>query len=80
MNRDEIRKALQMIFNDIFLDPPIITDDLSASIVEEWDSLLQISLIISVEAEFKIQFMTGEVEETNNIGDFIDLIYKRLIK
>jgi len=80
MNKDEIRKGLQLIFNDILLDPPIVTDDLSASKVEEWDSLLQISLIISVESEFKVQFMTGEVEETNNIGDFIDLIYLRLKK
>lgn len=80
MNKDEIRKGLQLIFNDIFLDPPIVTDDLSASKVEEWDSLLQISLIISVESEFKVQFMTGEIEETNNIGDFIDLIYLRLKK
>ena len=80
MNKDEIRKGLQLIFNDILLDPPIVTDDLSASKVEEWDSLLQISLIISVESEFKVEFMTGEVEETNNIGDFIDLIYLRLKK
>ena len=80
MNRKEIIDGVQLLFDDIFLDPPTITDELSADMVDEWDSLLQISLIIGVEARFNIKFMTAEVEETANVGEFVDLILSKCIE
>jgi acyl carrier protein len=53
---------------------------LSASDVEEWDSLAHVSLILAIEHAFGIRFRVGEVEATRNLGDLAELIVKRLPK
>lgn len=78
MTQAEIIAKLQTVFDDIFLDPPDLTPELSATDVPEWDSLLQISLVVAVEAAFGVRFRVGEVEGTNNVGEFADLISRRL--
>jgi acyl carrier protein len=50
---------------------------LTANDVEEWNSLLQISISLAVEKHFNIRFRVGEVEATKNVGDFADLIARR---
>lgn len=76
-NQTEVLARLQSIFDDIFLDEVVVTPELSAHDVEEWDSLLHISLVVAVEEAFGIRFRVGEVEATKNVGDFADLIMKR---
>ena len=78
MEQQQVLARLQSIFDNIFLDEVVITPELSANDVEEWDSLLHISLVVAVEEEFGIRFRVGEVESTKNVGDFADLIIKRL--
>ena len=76
-NQAEVLARLQSIFDDIFLDEVVVTPELSAQDVDEWDSLLHISLVVAVEEAFGIRFRVGEVEATKNVGDFADLIMKR---
>ena len=71
---DEILTRLQSVFDATFLDSISVTPELSADQVEEWDSLTHISLIVAVEKEFGIRFETGEVEGTQNVGEFAELI------
>jgi acyl carrier protein len=78
MNQSEVIAKLQIVFDDIFLEPVKLTPELSAKQVPEWDSLLQISLVVAVEAAFGVRFRVGEVEGTNNVGEFADLISRRL--
>ena len=78
MTQAEIIAKLQTVFDDIFLDPPALTPELSATEVPEWDSLLQISIVVAVEAAFGVRFRVGEVEGTNNVGEFATLIERRL--
>jgi len=78
INKDDIFKNLQEIFDDIFLTEITIHDDLSAKDVEEWDSLIQITLIVAVESKFGIRFRLGEVENINNVGEFAELIVEHL--
>ena len=77
MNRVEVIAQMQDIFNNLFVDPPTLTPELSAQEVEEWDSMLQISIVIAVEKQFGIRFNVGEVEATKNVGEFADLIARR---
>lgn len=56
----------------------VLTPELSADEVDEWDSLLQISLLLAVEKHFNIRFRVGEVEKTSNVGEFADLIARRV--
>ena len=78
MNQTDAIAKLQTIVDNIFLDPPRLSPSLSAKDVPEWDSLLQISLLVAVEKPFKTRFRVGEVEATNNVGEFADLIVRRM--
>lgn len=78
MNRPEIIAKLQTVFDGILLEPVPLTPELSAADVDEWDSLLHISLMLAVESAFGVRFRIGEVEATKNIGEFADLIRRRL--
>jgi acyl carrier protein len=77
MNQAEVITKLQTIFDDLFLEPVTVTPALSAQDVPEWDSLMHISLVVSVEKAFGVRFRVGEVEATKNVGEFADLIVKR---
>jgi acyl carrier protein len=78
MNQADVLNRLQEIFDDVFLEPVTVTPALSAKDVPEWDSLLHISLMVAVEKAFGIRFRVGEVEITRNVGEFADLILKRI--
>ena len=78
MTQSEIIERLQCTFDDVFLEPVIATPQLSAHDVEEWDSLIQISLLLSIEKAFNIRFRVGEVEAARNVGELADLIARRL--
>jgi acyl carrier protein len=78
MNQTQVIERLQTIFDNIFLDPPQLSPQLSANDVPEWDSLLQISLLVAVEKAFAVRFRVGEVEATKNVGEFADLIARRM--
>ena len=47
---------------------------MTANDIEEWDSLMHIHLIIAIEKVFNIHFDTTEVVNTENVGEFIDLV------
>jgi len=78
MTQTEILAKMQNVFDDVFLDDVKVTPELSADDVEEWDSLLQISLVLGVEKAFNVRFRVGEVEATKNLGDFANLIQRRM--
>jgi acyl carrier protein len=78
MTQAEVLARLRPIFDELFLEPVEVTPALSADDVEEWDSLLQISIIVAVEKAFAVRFRVGEVEATKNVGEFADLICRRL--
>ncbi len=78
MTQAEAIDRMQPIFDDIFLEPPRLTPALSAKDVPEWDSLIHISLLVAVEKAFNIRFRVGEVEAVKNVGEFADLIIRRM--
>jgi acyl carrier protein len=78
MNQSQVISKLQEIFDDIFVEPVKLTPTLSAMDVPEWDSLTHISLLLAVEKAFNIRFRVGEVEAVKNVGEFADLIGKRI--
>jgi len=78
MNQADVIAKLQTIFDDVFLEPVVLTPEISAKDVPEWDSLMHISLMVAVEKAFSVRFRVGEVETTNNVGEFANLILKRM--
>lgn len=79
MNKDKILSELSKVFNLIFSNKSIIvTNSLSASDIDEWDSLTHMLLIVEVENKFSIKFKLKDLNKMRNVGDMIDIIYEKL--
>ncbi len=80
MKQTEVIAKLQTILDDLFLEPVHPTPTLSAKDVPERDSPTPISPLLAVKKAFAIRFCVGEVEDARNVGEFADLIGKRLLE
>lgn len=79
MKREQIMEEVTGIFRDVFDDEEIrLEDDTSAEDIEDWDSLMHITLITAIEKHFSIRFKLREVTELQNVGATIDLIEAKL--
>lgn len=74
MQRQEVYNSLEEVFEETFLDDFNFSESLTANEVEEWDSLVHVSLIISIEQKFKIRFDAGEVTKAKDVGELITMI------
>lgn len=75
MPEPEIYETLTTIFRDVFLrDDLVLTAELSAKDVADWDSFKQIEIIIAVQEQFGINFRTRELDSLNDVGDLVRLI------
>ena len=70
---------LQGIFRDIFDDEELIlTRETTALDIDDWDSLAQINIIVSCEAEFGMKFDLSEISKLENVGGMLDLLERKL--
>ena len=61
MNQEEVLEAIQTLFNKVFERHDIVvTRETSAKDVDEWDSLAQIDLVVSMEKKFGIKFSKNQ--------------------
>ena len=74
MTEAEIYAALSDIFEEVFTRPVPLRADLSAKDVEDWDSLKQIDIVISVEERFGFKAGTRELDGLQSVGDLVRLI------
>jgi acyl carrier protein len=79
----EVRERVQSIFRDVFDDQGLVlTDGMTASDIDGWDSLAHINLIIAIEQKLGIRFATAEIsrlkEPGQNVGSFLKLIERKL--
>jgi acyl carrier protein len=69
MQQHDIYTQLTTIFHDLFDDDTIVlSPELTASDVPDWDSFNHINLIVAVESRFKIKFQTAELESMHTVG------------
>ena len=81
MNRSEIMGVLTDVFRKVLGDPALtLTPETTAEGVRNWNSLNHIIIVVEVERRFGIKFLTGEMEELENVGGLVDLIERRLAK
>ena len=75
---NEIYERLNEVFQDVFDDDSLtVTPNTTASDIEDWDSLSHITLIASVEDEFRMKFSMKEVVEMKNVGEMVTIIAAR---
>ncbi|MBU1432777.1 acyl carrier protein [Myxococcota bacterium] len=70
-------QRLQETFRDVFEDEAlVITTQTTAADIEDWDSLMHVTLILAVEAEFGLRFNSGEISALKSVGDLVALIQR----
>ncbi len=73
MNRESIIVTIQTIFRDVFGDDGlIISESTEPDDIEGWDSLMQITLLEAVQAEFGLNFSLDEIIEMKNVKKIVD--------
>ena len=75
----KIQKKLQEVFREVFDDGKlVITREMTANDVEDWDSFAQINIVIGCEKAFKLHFDISEIVGLEKVGDMMDLIERKL--
>lgn len=76
MSTEEIKQKLTIIFKDVFEeDNIVVTEQLTASDVANWDSLSNVMMINKVEEVFKIKLKLKEIINMKHVGDLITSIH-----
>jgi acyl carrier protein len=66
---------LVRIFREVFDDPAlVVTPRTTAADIEEWDSLMHVTLILNVEKAFSVKFTSSQVAALKSVGDLLALI------
>lgn len=79
MTREEIFKALDEVFCEVFDDETIkVGENTTANDIEDWDSLEHINLVVAIEKRFSMKFTMGEVTTMKNVGEMVDIIRERV--
>ena len=78
---ENIRNRLNNIFRDVFDDEKIeIFEEMTAEDIDEWDSLMHVTLVLAVEKEFDIRLNASEIGKLQNVGTMLILLEKHIKK
>lgn len=79
MEKIEIINIFTTIFHEIFNDKNIVLrDDMTASDVENWDSLTHMLMIAKVEEVFNVKIKLKELNKIHTVGDLINIVESKL--
>ena len=80
MDSSIVLSRLTPIFQEVFDDEDLfVTNEMSADDVDEWDSLSNVRLMISIEEEFDIKLKASEVTNLSNVAILVELILKKAL-
>lgn len=68
---EKLNQVMCEVFED---DDLVVTRTTSARDVAAWDSVMHVTLMISVERAFGLRFKSGNVAGLKNVGELTDLI------
>lgn len=79
MEKSLLTEKLTSIFHEIFSDNSIVlSDDMTANDVENWDSLTHMLMISKVEETFSVKFKLKELNKLKTVGDLINILLTKL--
>ena len=68
-------QQVQEVFRDVFEDDALaIARQTTARDIEDWDSLMHVSLVVAIEQRFGVRFASGDVARLENVGQLVDLV------
>jgi len=74
----DLYEQLTSIFREVFDEDVVVTPELTANDVENWDSLSHVRLMVAIEEHFKIHFSSGEITSFKKVGDLVASIEAKL--
>lgn len=75
MTRENVLAKVNDIFHEVFDDDSIVVvESTTSEDVEDWDSLMHITLISEVESEFGFKFQMKDVVGMKDVGEMLDII------
>ena len=78
MDDAAILSGLTELFREIFDDDALVLAPvMGAANIPGWDSMNHITIVVEAERRFGVKFLTGEIEELRNVGEFIALIGRK---
>lgn len=78
---EEVFNKVQAIFREVLEDEEIVLSyETNSNDIPEWDSLNHISLVVTIEKEFKIQFIASEIQNFTNVGEMCEAIVLKVNK
>lgn len=68
-------KQLNEVFLDVFDDDELtVNRETTAHDVQGWDSLMHVTLMLTVEKALGVKFTSAEVASLKNVGELVDLV------
>jgi len=65
----------ETLFKDVLENEDIVlTNETTATEIDEWDSINHIYLVVEIEKHFKIKFSSSEILQWQNVGEMIDSV------
>jgi acyl carrier protein len=76
---DDVLRRVQRIIADI-LSMPVeqVTLETSSEIVESWDSVLHLNLVLALEQQFGLEFLPEEIERLVSVKHIVMLVSDKL--
>lgn len=75
MDRQSVFNKLAEIFEEVMdTDDAVLSEASSGDDVEEWDSLSNVRLIVSVERAFGVRFTNAEIGDFVSLGDIVSAV------
>ena len=69
---------LSSVFREVFQEEDLnIEAEMTAADIEEWDSIMHINLILTIEEYFGVRFRSSEVARLQSVGELHDLIVEK---
>jgi acyl carrier protein len=67
---NDILEEVNKIFMDVLdNDSIVVSNETTADVIAEWDSLTHIQLIVAIEKHFHLTFTSAEIEGWKNVGN-----------
>jgi acyl carrier protein len=71
--------GLSRVLREVFDNEALVaTPELTASMVQGWDSLGNVRLFIELERLFGVRFNAAEISSLKNVGQLADLLEKKV--
>jgi acyl carrier protein len=76
--RETFERVRRVVADVLGVTPERVEESSAPEDFENWDSILQLNLVIALEQEFDVQFEPEEMERMTNVGRMAALLDEKL--